>query len=1163
MHLVKTAGLLLSLFVSCAFDAAAQQSNLSCSQTAVPLVNGLTPSFTVTQSSGTTGSGIWLNTANVVDNNLTNFASGTFTLTSGMLTLAVTDAANDYAAGNFAGFVVESSALSLNVLGSLTINTYLNGTLQETKSAGALLALASGITGAYEVGFYTNTSFDAVELTATSTAGLAGYNVYYAILQGTGSCSSPALSCNASTAPVFPAYAAVVDPEFTGTSGALTLSAVSNRENVVDNSATTFASITTAVGVAGAAFLAVKDVTTDYPAGTYAGFDIENPVLADVNLLSNIAIQTYKDGVFQEAQSGTGLLLGASVLSNGSRQKAGFVTTLVFDEVQLVITQPAAGIGLGTTRVYSAILKKLCAGPALLCNMPTALNESVYPVTIDLSKTGISGAACVACRVDSTGNVIDGDAGTGATISLTAGALSSGSIAVKDALTQYDSGTFAGFDIESTALLNANVLANFTVSTYLAGALQESFSGNTLLAGVSTSLLGTSGRFTVGNTAAQPFDELRLTATQTAGTDLGITKVYGATLTQFCGGTIGCNSTYFLNNTAFPTFIDGRHTGVTGAACAACNVSNTNNAISADTTDYAVLTTVAGVAAATSLSVHDAVATYPAGTLAGFGIAETNNLLQVNLFKTITITTYNNGVLQESRSAGQLLNLSALVLQLNPTAGYYNAGFQATLPFDEVRISAAPVAGVAPVVRVYGAFVDTRFLSGSALGGLCIKAPVAEPDHVSTLIGMPVSGNLKTNDRDPQGQPLTYNTTATTAPLNGTALIGADGTFTYTPNAGFTGVDSFRYTVCNASGICTSEWAFVSVVPVSTPGGSNRAPLAQSDLSETLVNLPVSGDARRNDNDPDGNLLTYTTAVLPTHGTLNLNTNGQYVYTPDSSFIGVDTARINVCDNGNPVLCAISTLTIRVFPDANAAGNDAPFAQDDVVTGPVGSNLTGNVLLNDSDPNGDTLSIAFLEAVPAASGTLYSLPNGSFNFIPATGFTGTVSARYAVCDNGTPSRCDTATLTLTVTPVVGPDFTPLITFDSTTFSTPGAVRDFIITITSLNSNPSNSPIVLKVLKPSAFDITFSSATTSSAVNGSTAVNNGNWTFTQNGLFITCTLNSGATIAGNGQNIIGFSIARKPNISPQTRQNLTTTIVGGSGGDSNNTNNQSTVNLYTN
>ena len=315
-------------------------------------------------------------------------------------------------------------------------------------------------------------------------------------------------------------------------------------------------------------------------------------------------------------------------------------------------------------------------------------------------------------------------------------------------------------------------------------------------------------------------------------------------------------------------------------------------------------------------------------------------------------------------------------------------------------------------------------------------------------------------------------------------------------------------------------------MPASTPGGTNRAPIAQPDFSQTLVNIPVTGDARRNDNDPDGNPLTYTPAAMPAHGTLNLNASGTYTYTPDSSFVGTDTARINVCDNGTPALCTTSALLLQVTPDANGTGNDAPFAQDDVVFGTAGNNLTGNVLLNDGDPNDNLLSATILDVIPAASGTLYFGQNGAFTFVPASGFTGTVSTRYAVCDNGTPSLCDTATLMLTVVPVAGPDFTPVITFDSTSFTTPGAIRDFLVTISNINSSSSNGSVVFKIIKPTAFAITFSSATTSSAVNGSTAVNNGNWMFTENSLFITCTLNNGSAIAGNSQNVIGFSMRQQ-------------------------------------
>jgi hypothetical protein len=1179
MRKIFTRAQALLLAACFSLTAHGQQSNLSCSQTNIPFVNNRTPAFTVTQSTDAVGGLLtgnvitvangWIGASNVIDANLTgNAAIGTL-VGSGSVTLRVSDATNDYNAGNFAGFVLSTGGLlNLNVLGSITIRTYLNNAVQETKTGSSLIGLGSSlISGASEVGFYTNLPYDAVEVSISSTLGLASYNVYYAFMQGTGSCTSPALACNANTRPTFPTFAAVVTPEHTGVTGALAVGDVANPGNLVDADTTNFASIVNTITAIGSASVAVKDVSTTYPAGTYAGFDIDNPNLANVALLSNLALVTYNNGVFQEQKSGTGLLVGATVLSSGSRQKVGFVTTLPFDEVQLVITQPGVGISLGTTRVYNAILKQLCAGPALACNTATPLNESVYPVLISLDKTGIAGVACVNCRVDSTGNLLDGNPATGATINLTANVIGSGSIAVKDALTTYPAGTFAGFDIESPALLDVSVLSNFTVTTYNDGTLQETFSGTTLVAGVSTGLLGTSGRLTVGGVSTLPFDELRLTANQaTATVTLGTTKVYGVNLVRFCDTALSCSrNTYWLNTPGFPVYVDGAHTGISGLACAACNVTNTPNVISADTTDYAVLSPVANIGASVSVSVHDAIKTYPAGTIAGYAIADLNNLLQVNLLRSLTIRTYNNGVLQESRSAGQLLNLSALILQVNPVTGYYNIGFTTSLPFDEIQISATPLASVLPIIRVYGAFIDTRYVTGGgATGGtICVRPPLAKPDYLATLLNTAVTGNLQTNDLDPQNQSLTYSSTPAQAPANGTVVINADGTFTYTPSNAFIGVDSFRYTVCNTSAICTSQWVYVSVLPSRTPGSANRPPHPQSDLSQTFTGTPVSGNASSNDTDPDGNPLTYTIATPPAHGVLTLNPNGQYTYKPDSSYTGTDSAFITVCDNGTPALCRGAVLRLIVTPDPNPALNDAPNAYDEAMETPAGKNVSGSALANDSDPNGHPITATVLDAVDASKGTLYFAADGGYTFVPASGFTGNVAVRYQVCDNQTPALCATATLNITVVPLVGPDFTPTIVFDSTSFDTSAAAaRDFLLTIANISASSSNSPIVVKVLKPSAFTITYAPGSTTSAVNGTTTVSNGDWTITENGAVITCQLNANVVLPGNTVSRIGFRIARKPNTALGTQQNITATIVSGSGGDSNSANNQYTIKVST-
>ncbi len=1144
--------------------SAAQQSYLVCGKDPVPWINTPSaPRFNVTETHSTTGSGSWSATGNVTDNSTTNAATGSFFLTSGSVTIGVEDPTYDYNAGNFAGFVVKSSVISLNVLGSLTVKTYLNHTLQETKSAASLLAVNSSlISGALEVGFYTNKPFDRIELTATSSLGLSGYNVYYAFLRSTGSCTSPGLACNSSAALAFPQYPVVVDPEYTGVTGAVSVSAISNAENAVDNDPATYASIASVANVAGTATFAVKDVIADYPAGTYAGFDISNPTLLSAGALGSLSIATYKDGIFQEMSTGNEMAVGATLLSGSDRQKVGFATTKAFDEAQLIINPSLVSVNLGTTNIYGAIFRKFCPGPALVCNTPALLDEATHPVYINLARTGIEGTACALCSVERTANVIDGNAATAALINFTAGALTSGSISVRNALAPYNAGTYAGFEIENPALLDVSVLDDVHVMTYLNGALQDDFSGRTLLAGISTDLLGlgNNGRIMVGNATTKSFDEVRLKINQPVNVNLGVTKVYNVALTSFCTGTFACNSTYWLNSPDYPVYVDGLHTGTTGAVCAACSINNADHVISASRNDYARLTTVGSVIARTSLSVHDAVTTYPAGTITGFAIRDPNNFLQVSLFKTLRITTYNHGVLQESASGGQLLNLSAIIPLISNGTGVYNAGFKTNKPFDEIQISTTPLAGVIPVLDVFGAFVNTHELDSVTTGIYCIKPPLAEADHSVTILNTPVNGSLRTNDRDPQNQSLTYNTTPATTPAHGTVTINADGTYTYTPANGYTGTDTFSYTVCNASALCTSQQAILTVVPPRIPGTPNIAPIPQDDYSQTIVNKSVRGNAKNNDVDPESGILTYSVAQTTKNGTLTMNADGSYVYTPDSSFVGRDTAQIQLCDNGTPQLCAASQLVIDVLPRKTGATNDPPFAQDDVYNTLQNTAVTGYVLSNDSDPDNDPLSATVLDSIPASVGMLYFAPDGSFQYTPAANYTGSFFVRYTVCDGGTPSLCDTATLTISVQPMIGPDFTPVLVFDSTLFTQPSVARDFVLTVSELHGGPSSGQVVLKLLKPTAFTITYAAGTTTSNVNGSTAVQNSDWTFTENSVFVTCTLKPGITIAGNGVSKIGLSIARKQNTPANTKQNITATIVNNSGGDSNNMNNQYTINL---
>ncbi|MCQ4349183.1 Ig-like domain-containing protein [Pseudomonas stutzeri] len=180
----------------------------------------------------------------------------------------------------------------------------------------------------------------------------------------------------------------------------------------------------------------------------------------------------------------------------------------------------------------------------------------------------------------------------------------------------------------------------------------------------------------------------------------------------------------------------------------------------------------------------------------------------------------------------------------------------------------------------------------------------------------------------------------------------------------------------------------------------NDAPVAQNDAVTVSEDVPFSSSISllANDSDVDGDTLSVVAG------------NGSYTYTPPADFHGTDTVDYTVTD-GSLTDTATLTLTVTPVNDAPLANddtltltvtpvNDAPVAQNDAVTVsedvPFSSSIS--LLANDSDVDGDSLSVV----------------DGSYIYTPPADFHGTDTVDYTVTDG---SLTDTATLTLTVTPV--------------------------------------------------------------------------------------------------------------------------------------------------
>jgi gliding motility-associated-like protein len=301
----------------------------------------------------------------------------------------------------------------------------------------------------------------------------------------------------------------------------------------------------------------------------------------------------------------------------------------------------------------------------------------------------------------------------------------------------------------------------------------------------------------------------------------------------------------------------------------------------------------------------------------------------------------------------------------------------------------------------------------------CNLPPSPQNDALTVNEDGSGSGNLAINDTDLESLNLIYQAGTFTTTQGGTIVVNTDGTFTYTPLPNFNGTDTFVYQVCDGgqpTNQCATATLTITVLPV------NDAPVAQNDNFSINENDTLNGDVSLNDDDGDPEVtqtLTYTLVsggTAQANGTLVLNTNGTFSYTPNTNFNGTVTFVYQVCDNGTPILCATAIATIVINPI-----NGNPIANDDNFTIDEDAILNGNVSLNDDDGDPEitqTLTYTLVSGGTAqTNGTLVLNTNGTFTYTPNPNFNGNVSFTYQVCDDGTPILCANAVANIQILPV--------------------------------------------------------------------------------------------------------------------------------------------------
>ena len=311
----------------------------------------------------------------------------------------------------------------------------------------------------------------------------------------------------------------------------------------------------------------------------------------------------------------------------------------------------------------------------------------------------------------------------------------------------------------------------------------------------------------------------------------------------------------------------------------------------------------------------------------------------------------------------------------------------------------------------------------------CSDGSTTEPVMVSkcinhdfnvTMVNMPVSSSIARNDNEPTGTSYSSAVTTISKPSASLAIltVNPDGSYVFSANKA--GKYIYHVPVCIPPSAYGCHRSLLEITVLDDIYNTSNA-VANLDLAETYGGSDHSFELLGQANDRcvqiGGCIIDFSNMTInhtPTKGAVATSSDGSVTYTPYDNAVGKDTVGYTLCsaDGSN---CTETYQIINIKDDSSINGI---YAADDFAWGMVDNDISGNVITNDGDAEGDAITVtaqgSVTNPISIAGGSYYITSTGDFTFTPDPGFSGNAEIAYTVCDDASDMACMQATAHLLV-----------------------------------------------------------------------------------------------------------------------------------------------------